>query len=144
MDSIIREATTDALILCCFPVVHELRPHIATPEDLLARVRRQMQQGYRMVFLEEEGRVLSVAGYRIAEMLAWGRHMYVDDLVTAAGAQGTGCGSRLFDWLIAKAREAGCEQFHLDSGVHRFGAHRFYLHKGLDITAHHLAVKLAP
>lgn len=140
----IHEATTDAMILRCFPVMHELRPHIATPADLVARVRRQMEGGYRMVFLEEDNQVMSIAGYRIAEMLAWGKHMYVDDLVTTGGAQGTGCGSRLFDWLVNKARETGCEQFHLDSGVHRFGAHRFYLHKGMDITSHHFAMKLQP
>lgn len=136
------EASNDEHILRCFPVMHELRPHIATPQDLLTRVRRQMERGYHLVFLQDGQSVLSAAGYRLAEMLAWGRHMYVDDLVTAGAAQGTGCGSKLFDWLIAKARATGCEQFHLDSGVHRFGAHRFYLHKGMDITAHHFAMKL--
>jgi len=142
MAATIHQATTDAMVLRCFPVVHELRPHIEAPEDLLARVRRQQEQGYRMAFLEQDGRVMSVAGFRIVEMLAWGKSMYVDDLITTSAARGSGCGSRLFDWLIAAARQAGCDQVHLDSGVHRFGAHRFYLHKGMDITSHHFALKL--
>ena len=137
----IREADTDELILRCFPVMHELRPHVGR-EDFLARVRRQMAAGYRIAFLEEDGEVRAAAGYRIVEMLAWGNAMYVDDLVTAAASQGRGYGSRLFDWLIAKARDLGCDQFHLDSGVLRFAAHRFYLHKGMDITSHHFAMKL--
>ena len=27
----------------------------------------------------------------------------------------------------------------MPASVQRFGAHRFYLHKGLDITSHHFA-----
>jgi len=55
---------------------------------------------------------------------------------------GVGFGSRLLDWLVDEAKRQGCEQFHLDSGVQRFGAHRFYLHKGMDITSHHFAMRL--
>jgi GNAT superfamily N-acetyltransferase len=137
----IREAESDELVLRCFSVMHELRPHVGR-EDFLARIRRQMAGGYRIAFLEMDGEVRAVAGFRFAEMLAWGKTMYVDDLVTAEASRGTGCGSRLFDWLVEKARAHGCEEFHLDSGVHRFAAHRFYLHKGMDITSHHFAMKL--
>jgi hypothetical protein len=31
---------------------------------------------------------------------------------------------------------------HLDSGVQRFAAHRFYLARRMDITCHHFALKL--
>jgi GNAT superfamily N-acetyltransferase len=137
----IREAESDDLIQRCFPVMLELSRNVPR-EDFLARVRRQMASGYRIAFLEEDGVVRAVAGYRFVEMLAWGKAMYVDDLVTTEASRGTGCGSRLFDWLVAKARQHGCDQFHLDSGVHRFAAHRFYLHKGMDITSHHFAMML--
>jgi hypothetical protein len=30
----------------------------------------------------------------------------------------------------------------LDSGVQRFGAHRFYLRRRMDITSHHFALDL--
>ena len=88
---------------------------------------------------ERDGRVLAVAGFRVAENLAWGRHLYVDDLVTAAAARSTGCGQELFDWLVRYAVEAGCGQLHLDSGVQRFDAHRFYLRNRMSITSHHFA-----
>ena len=42
MGGMIYEANTDALILRCFPVMRELRPHINTPQELLACVRRQI------------------------------------------------------------------------------------------------------
>jgi len=139
----IQLADTDAEIQCCHPVMAELRPHIAEA-DFVTRVRRQtLESGYRLVYLEEAGQVRAVAGFRIAEFLAWGRILYVDDLVTAAATRSQGHGERILAWLVAHARAAGCTELHLDSGVQRFAAHRFYLRQRMDITAHHFALKLA-
>jgi hypothetical protein len=51
-------------------------------------------------------------------------------------------GGALFDWLVQLAREHECRELHLDSGVQRFDAHRFYLGKRMHITSHHFALKL--
>jgi GNAT superfamily N-acetyltransferase len=119
-----------------------LRPHLQ-PEEFVERVRRQEREdGYRIAFLETDGAVHCVAGYRLSENLAWGRFLYVDDLVTAEQHRSHGHGEQVFEWLVQQAREAGCDEFHLDSGVQRFGAHRFYLARRMDITAHHFALKL--
>lgn len=135
-------AQSDPEILRCFPVIAELRPHLVEGE-FVARVRRQQRDGgYQLAFIEEEGSVMAVAGFRVGEFLAWGRILYVDDLVTTSAGRSRGHGQRLFDWLAARAREAGCVQLHLDSGVQRFDAHRFYLRHRMDITAHHFALKL--
>jgi GNAT superfamily N-acetyltransferase len=87
--------------------------------------------------------VRAVAGFRIAEFLAWGRILYVDDLVTASAQRSRGHGQALFDWLVARARANGCAQLHLDSGVQRFDAHRFYLRQRMSITSHHFALQLS-
>ena len=126
----------------CYPVMHELRPQLDR-EMFLAQVKRQMEgYGYRLAYLEDGGEIKAVAGFRFAEFLAWGRIMYVDDLVTLAADRSKGFGEKLFDWLVEQAAAKGCDQLHLDSGVQRFGAHRFYLRKRMDITAHHFAIKL--
>jgi len=137
----IHEALSDADILRGFPVMHELRPHISC-DEFLPRIRRQMDAGYRLAYAAQGEHVMAVAGFRFFEMLAWGRAMYVDDLVSTDQSRGMGFGSKLIDWLVELARNSGCDQFHLDSGVHRFAAHRFYLHKGMDITSHHFAMRL--
>ena len=62
--------------------------------------------------------------------------------MTYAAERSKGYGDQLFDWLIDRARSEECDQFHLDSGVTLFGAHRFYLHKRMNIAAHHFAMKL--
>lgn len=136
-------AATRADIERGYDVVRELRPHL-TLEAYAAQVERQRQsEGYALALLSDGGLVRSAAGFRYLETLAWGRTLYVDDLVTRAADHGAGYGSALFDWLVGEARAAGCALLHLDSGVQRFGAHRFYLHKGLDITSHHFAMALA-
>lgn len=139
--STIAHAETEAEIARCYAVMHELRPHL-TQTGFVAQVLRQQGQGYRLAYLESDGEVRSAAGYRVSENLVYGRFMYVDDLVTRCVDQGSGHGSALLDWLITEARRRECLQFHLDSGVQRFGAHRFYLHKGMDITSHHFGMRL--
>lgn len=141
MSARIRLAETPEEIARCFTVMFELRPHLE-PVSFVEQVRRQQAEGYRLAFLEDGSAVQSCAGYRISENLSSGRFMYVDDLVTASSARSSGFGGELFDWLVAQARAEGCAQFQLDSGVQRFGAHRFYLMKRMDITAHHFGLKL--
>jgi len=80
-----------------------------------------------------------VAGFRIARNLAWGRHLYVDDLSTLPEARGHGYGAALMEWLIDRARAEGCAELHLDSGVgpERESAHRLYFGSRLRIASYH-------
>ncbi|HEB93601.1 MAG TPA: GNAT family N-acetyltransferase [Gammaproteobacteria bacterium] len=137
----IRLADSDQDITRCIPVMQQLRPHIPAV-DFLSRIRRQMQQGYRLAVLERDGRVVALAGFRLAENLAWGRFLYVDDLITDETQRSTGAGKALFDWLVDYAHQHGCQALHLDSGVQRFDAHRFYLREGMHIAGHHFTLSL--
>jgi GNAT superfamily N-acetyltransferase len=136
-------ALTDDELRRCFPVMRELRPHL-TEQEFTARVQRQRGDGYNLAFAEDNGAIQAVAGYRLIESLAWGKALYVDDLVTAGHARSRGVGGALFDWLVAQARAQDCDSLHLESGVQRFSAHRFYLRKHMDITSHHFALNLKP
>ena len=78
----------------------------------------------------------------MGEWLAWGKALYVDDLVTDEAARSSGVGAAMMGWLVTHAREAGCAELHLDSGVQRYGAHRFYLTQRMNITSHHFALRL--
>jgi GNAT superfamily N-acetyltransferase len=129
-------AESDAEILRCFPVMRNLRD-LEDAESFLRRVRSQQRAGYRLAFLADGGTPLAVAGFRLAENLAWGHHLYVDDLVTLPEARSKGCGAALLAWLAGLARSAGAEQLHLDSGTARTDAHRFYRREGLEISGYH-------
>ncbi|MFO1434656.1 MAG: GNAT family N-acetyltransferase [Candidatus Competibacteraceae bacterium] len=135
-------AATDTEIRRCFPVVKQLRPHLEEAE-FVSRVRRQRDVcGYALAFLEDQGQIKTVAGFRLAENLCDGKYLYVDDLVTDARARSHGYGDRLFDWLVEYARQHHCQVLQLDSGVQRFEAHRFYLRKRMKISSHRFALEL--
>jgi GNAT superfamily N-acetyltransferase len=138
----VKIAKTDAEILACYPVMAELRPHITTGQSFLAQVRKQETgTGFRLIYLSD-GEVLAVAGIRIAEWLAGGKYLEIEDLVTAETARSSGHGGRLFDWIVDYARAEGCNQVKLVSSVKRFDAHRFYLNKRMIIEAHYFSMAL--
>jgi GNAT superfamily N-acetyltransferase len=122
----------------------ELRPALGSAEALVRQIdERQRPAGYRLAgaFADGAEEAAAVAGFRVNEFLAWGRHLYVDDLVTAEAHRGRGHADRLFAWLEAEARREGCAELHLDSGVgeERQDAHRFYFRHGLRIASFHFA-----
>jgi GNAT superfamily N-acetyltransferase len=137
----IRLAEKDEEIANCFHVMAHLRPHLRENE-FIARVRAQQAQGYRLAFLEDGGAVAAVAGFRVMEILATGRTLYVDDLVTDEAKRSLGYGNAMLDWLQEYARAAGCETFSLDSGTQRQEAHAFYFRERMRVTSFHFAKKL--
>ena len=137
-------ALTDSDIARCFAVMAQLRPHLIEA-DFVDRIRQMQADKFQLAFLEDElGVVRSVAGFRIMEKLHSGRTLYVDDLVTDADSRSKGHGDRLFDWLVAKARALGCDEFSLDSGTQRVDAHRFYLRKRMKVSAFDFSLPLHP
>lgn len=138
---LIQLAKSDAQILSCFPTLSQLRPHLEQ-KDFLAQVHRQQQECYQLVFVDIGSHVVAVAGFRISECLAYGHFLYVDDLVVDETVRSQKYGQRLFDWLIEYAKLHNCEQLHLDSGVQRFDAHRFYLQQRMKIASHHFLLDL--
>lgn len=137
----IKIAETDSEIQNCFNVMLQLRPHLSS-ENFLKVIRDQMKEGYLLAFLTADGEVKSVAGFRLLTSLSAGYHLYVDDFVSSSKDRSKGFGSELFDWLVQYGRSNKCKKLRLDSGVQRYGAHRFYLRKGMDITCHHFDLAL--
>ncbi len=129
-------AESDAGILACFPVMRHLRD-LEDARSFLDRVRSQERSGYRLAALSDGGTPLAVAGFRLGENLAWGRHLYVDDLVALPEARSKGCGTALLTWLANFARSEDAHQLHLDSGIEREDAHRFYRREGLEVSGFH-------
>ena len=134
----IKEATTDAEVSATFPVMRQLRPHLRE-EEYLEVVRRLQRSGYRLTFAAKDGEVRCVAGFRVIEFLAYGKFLYVDDLVTAENTRSEGHGKRMLDWLVGVAREESCGSLQLGSGVRRHGAHRFYFQEGMKISSYHFS-----
>lgn len=136
-------ASSNSEIAYCFPIMHELRPHLVQVE-FVKRIRHLEQHyGYQLAYLESGEKIKAVAGFRISENLACGKFLYIDDLVTTASDRSKGYGEALLDWLVNYAKSHACQQLHLDSGVQRFAAHRFYFKKRLEISSYHFSMLLA-
>jgi GNAT superfamily N-acetyltransferase len=135
----IKIAESDAELARISDVLLELRTTF-TKDALIAQIKAQQREGYQVAYVEEDGEVLCVAGFVVGTKLAWGRHIYVDDLVTAERHRSTGAGKQMIAWLKDHARRLGCRQLELDSGVQRYGAHRFYLREGFHISSHHFSI----
>jgi GNAT superfamily N-acetyltransferase len=130
------------------PAMRELRPHVASAEELVARVDDQQRaEGYRLTgcFVDGEDEAVAVAGFRVSHNLADGHFLYVDDLVTQERFRGQGHAGHLMEWMRQEALRLGCAGLQLDSAVgpERQVAHRFYFAKGMRITAYHFEVDLS-
>ena len=127
-----------------FEAMRPLRTDLADERTFVDRVDAiQRAEGYRLVAAFDDGQptAAAVAGFRVGHNLAWGHYLYVDDLSTLPAARRRGHGRNLLTWLTEEAKQLGCDQLHLDSGVglDRADAHRLYLNSGLVISAHHFA-----
>lgn len=123
-------------IISAFLVMVELRPHLSETQ-FVEQVKEQMLEGYRLLIALDKGTVCGVAGFVINRKLAFGKHIYVDDLVTLDDQRSKGVGKAIMHWLCNYARTHECKEIHLDSGVQRFAAHGFYFREKFHISSYH-------
>jgi GNAT superfamily N-acetyltransferase len=129
-------------VAATWPVMHQLRTHLDLDQYVAAVARMRETDGYRLAAASLDDVIGAVAGFRVMEMLYCGRILYVDDLVTDAGMRSRGLGKALLDWLTQQASALGCGQLHLDSGLQRLDAHRFYERESMTKTAFHFASRI--
>jgi ribosomal protein S18 acetylase RimI-like enzyme len=127
----LQHAETDADVAACFGIMQQLRPHLRTPEELVARIALQRPQGYRLLAIWDGRQPVALAGYRQLDNTIYGRFLYVDDLVTDADERGHGHGERLIEALREIGRGAACTRLVLDTALPNVFAQRFYFRVGL-------------
>ena len=133
---IVEIAPQDARLGEVVAVLLELRDHLDAG-SLRSLYADAYPLGYRVAGLWDGGACRAAAGYRFGVNFANGPYLYVEDLVTSGTRRSRGYGKELIDHLFERARAEGCDCVTLDSGVQRFGAHRFYLREGFVISSHH-------
>jgi len=84
----------------CAGVMLQLRPHL-THAHFLAITRAAFAEGYQLARLEDAGQIMALAGFHIQHLLvAGGKNLYVDDLVTLEEARSQGYGHALLSWVL--------------------------------------------
>ena len=137
----IQQAATTEDLKRCYEVMKALRPH-HNLESFLITIEQMFKEGYRLIYLEDNNRLVCVAGYRFTTTLYDGLMIDFDDFVTLETERGKGYAGHLFDHLVSMAKEKGIKTIHLNSNHQRFDAHRFYLNKKMKIIAHHFRIEL--
>lgn len=132
---------TDEEIQACFSVLAQLRPDVKEGV-FLSIIRSQFKKGYQLAAVILNNNVVAVAGFHLRENLAWGKYLYIEDLVSEQTQRSTGLGHMLLKWLHNEAKENNCDQLHLDSGIQRKDAHRFYEKEGMMFVSHHYSSQL--
>ena len=133
---IVELSPADERLASVYPVLRELREGLSD-EELGARYSSGHVDGYRIVAVFDGDECRAAAGYRLLTNFVSGRHMYVDDLVTAAAWRSHGYGRLLNKYLVELARNEGCTSVQLDSATHRRDAHRFYFRERYWISSFH-------
>ncbi len=129
-------------IIGAFDAFAQLRPHLTDKESFACQVMEQQKEGYEMRAIQEEGEVVACIGFRFLTTLAWGKILYIDDLITKEKVRGKGYGRILLEFVIQIGREHLCHEVHLDTGYTRHAAHKVYLKQGFEFHCHHLRLKL--
>ncbi len=132
-------AETEAEVRPCFALMKQLRPHLLSEDEFVARWARQVKDGYRLMMLlsGEAGseKVAALAGFRVQDNLVYGRFLYVDDLVSDERARGSGFGAQLIERLKLETKTQGCGKMVLDTALSNSLAQRFYFRNGMLATA---------
>jgi GNAT superfamily N-acetyltransferase len=123
-----------------FDTFLELRPSLLNIETFVKQVIDQQKEGYEILAIQENDEIIACMGFRIITMLAWGKILYIDDLITSAKHRQKGCGKKLLNSATEIAKKRGCSQIHLDSGYHRHEAHKTYLKQGFELACHHFGL----
>jgi GNAT superfamily N-acetyltransferase len=134
----IKIAITAIEIASCWEAIFLLRPMLKENE-FVAQIQEMQKEGYSLIYIEEEGKVVSIAGYRIFSMLYCGKMLYIDDLSTLDICRGKGYATVLLNHLYEIAKQENCKSVHLDSGHLRTKAHKLYFKENFTISAFHFS-----
>lgn len=121
----------------CYALMCKLRSKLRSKAEFISQVQRQQKQGYRLAGMEQNGKPVALAGYRLLENFIHGRFCYIDDLVTAPAARRQGVGADLLHNLAVIAREYGCSQIVLDTAISNTQAQAFYQFSGFSALGLH-------
>ena len=127
---------TEKDITSCWKAMSILRPMLKE-DEFIKEIETLMKEGYTLLFIKDNGAVVSIAGYRFITMLYSGKMLYIDDLSTLETCRGKGYASALLNHIYKIAKDLGCKSIHLDSGHTRYNAHKLYFKENFTIRAFH-------
>jgi GNAT superfamily N-acetyltransferase len=113
-----------------YPVMKELRKDLSFENYCMLYNEANKTDGYQIVAIEDDGKVLAVMGYRILHDFVHGKHVYIDDLVSTESHRSKGLGAKLLEYAEVIAREFNCRGLRLCTGIENELGKKFYERHG--------------
>ncbi|UJH91088.1 GNAT family N-acetyltransferase [Antarcticibacterium sp. 1MA-6-2] len=124
------------------PFVHQLGEH-QTPLDLLRkRFAEMFDQNYECYGVYNAGEIIGVFGMWFMTRHYAGKSCEVDHVFIDPMYQNKKIGTRIFSFIFDYAAEKDCETIELNSYVHNFRSHKFYMNHDFVIKGYHFLKKL--
>ena len=121
----VRELLNKEDLLKAFLVFKQLRIDL-DEETYLNLIQEMKKEGYIIFALYLDSEIVAVAGVIKLTNLYYGKHLWVNDLVTNINHRSMGYGKILLTFIGEWAKENGCGVVALSSGLQRLEAHKFY------------------
>lgn len=124
------------------PFVQELGEYQIEEGLLRSRFSEMFDQNYECfaVYLKEE--LIGVFGLWFMTRHYAGKSCEPDHVFIKPEYQNRGFGKEIFEFIFSYARKKGCETSELNSYVHNFRSHKFYMNHGYVIKGYHFLKKL--
>lgn len=126
----------------CFPLMKELRPHLSEQDYLEIYRHAHAMDGYEIVGLQLDGKIVALMGYRLMYDFVRGRHLYIDDLVSTEKMRSKGLGAQLLKHAESIAQDLGCKSLRLCTGVENDRGKKFYEQNKWTLRAYAFTKKL--
>ncbi len=109
-----------------YPVMKELRKDLLFEDYMTICKNAHGADGYEIVAIESDKKVLAVMGYRVLHDFVHGKHLYIDDLVSTATHRSQGLGAKFLKYAEDLAKELGCKGLRLCTGIENEQGKKFY------------------
>lgn len=114
----------------CFPVMKELRPHLNIERYIQIYNEAHAADGYEIVAIEEDGKILALMGYRLLSDFVRGKHIYIDDLISSESARSKGYGAKLLQYAESLSKEMNLSTLRLCAALSNDRGMKFYEREG--------------
>lgn len=118
-----------------FELLKELRPHLTFDSFRQIFSEAQKTSNYQIIGLEDETGLVALMGYRILHDFVHGKHIYIDDLVSKEASRSKGYGTILLEHAEEIAKENGCTNLRLCTGIENEAGKKFYQKNNWNLRA---------
>ena len=108
-----------------FHVIKQLRNQLEE-NDYLILLEKMINEGYQLFGLYFESEIVAVAGGIVLTNFYYGKHIWINDLVTLEQHRSKNYGKRLLGFIEDWAKKENCKVIALSTGLQRHSAHKFY------------------